>query len=130
MKDHQQTVEEMMKDRAVPVWHLQTAQNKTSFLYCVCKENLEGVRGDVGPEPAHRISRGVIRQQPATSILQKTSSQEVNSQSAYSHYINSRDALQNYPCKSSITVVCLLNQNKNRFRGILSSQCICYCRKL
>lgn len=70
-----------MKDRAVPVWHLQTAQNKTSFLCCGCEEKLEGV---VGPEPAHRISRGVIRQQPAISILQKTSSQDVNSQSAYS----------------------------------------------
>lgn len=30
MKDHQQNVGEMMKDRAVPVWHLQTAQNETS----------------------------------------------------------------------------------------------------
>lgn len=83
MKDHQQTVGEMMKDRAVPVWHLQTAQNKTSFLYCVCKEKLEGVRGDTGSEPAHRISMGAIRQQPAISTLQKTSSQEVNPQSAY-----------------------------------------------
>lgn len=74
---------------------------KTSFLYYVCEENLEGVRGDMGPEPVQRISRGVIRQQPAISIPQKTSSGEVNSQPAYSHRINSMDALQNYYCKSS-----------------------------
>lgn len=52
----------MMKDRAVPVWHLQKAQSKTSFLCCIYKYKLEGLRGDVGPVPAHRISRGVIRQ--------------------------------------------------------------------
>lgn len=62
MKDRKQTVGEMMKDRAVPVWHLKTAQSKTSFLCCICKYKLEGVRGDVEPVPAHRISRGVIRQ--------------------------------------------------------------------
>lgn len=90
-----------MKDRAVPAWHLQMAQKKTSFLCCVCEEMLRGVRGDVGPEPAHRISRGVIRQRPAISIQHKTSSWEVNSQSAYSHHINSMDVLQNVSCKSS-----------------------------
>lgn len=58
MKDHQQTVEEMMKDRAVPVWHLQTPQEKTSFLCCVCREKSEGVSGDLGPEPAHRDKQG------------------------------------------------------------------------
>lgn len=42
MKDRQQTVGEMMKDRAVPSWHLQTAQNKTSFLCCVCEEKVGG----------------------------------------------------------------------------------------
>lgn len=104
MKDHKQTVGEMMKDRTVPVWHLQTAQKKTSFLWCVCKEKLEGVREDVGPEPAHRISKGVIRPQPGVSILHKTSSREVNSQSAYSHYISSLDALQNNSCKCSFSL--------------------------
>lgn len=68
MKDPQQTVGEMMKDRAVPVLHLQTGQRKTSFLQCVCEEMLKGVRGDVGPGPAHGISKGVIRLQSAISI--------------------------------------------------------------
>lgn len=70
MKDHQQTVGEMMKHRAVPVWHLQTEKIKTSSLCCNCEEQL-GVKGDVGPEAAHRISRGVIRQQPAGNKQQE-----------------------------------------------------------
>lgn len=70
-----------MEDRAVPVWRLQTAKIKTSSLFCICEEQLE-VKGDVGPEAAHRISRGAIRRQPAMSILHKTSSGEINSLSA------------------------------------------------
>lgn len=39
MEDLQQTVGKMMKDRAVTVWHLQTAHNKISFLHCVFEES-------------------------------------------------------------------------------------------
>lgn len=43
MKDPQQTVGEMMNDRAVSLWHLPAAQKKTSCLYCFCKEMLRKV---------------------------------------------------------------------------------------
>lgn len=121
MKDHQQTVREMMKDRAGPVWHPQTAQNKTSFLFCVCEEKVEGVRGDVGPEPGHRIRRGVIRQHPAKSILQKAWRSTHN---LLTHTIS----ISRTYCKVFLVnphySVWWRHQNKNRFRGISSHQCI------
>ncbi|KAK5880587.1 hypothetical protein CesoFtcFv8_023599 [Champsocephalus esox] len=63
MKDLQQTVGEVMKERVVPVWNSQTAQSHTGFLFC---SEPEGTRGQNLPSDQQGSDKtAACRQQAA-----------------------------------------------------------------